>query len=184
MSLQDSIVQGETLNYSATLDGYPASDGWNLRLVLNPRAGGSVITLNTTAAGADHVLQVTAAVTTTWAVGDYGYQLFAIKGSEVYYQGAGQFKVRAGLIGSTGGLDTRSAAEIGLDNVRAMIRGTATQGIKRYRIGGRELERYDITELLQLESKLANDVKAEQAATAMAAGRPNPRKLQVRMGRA
>jgi hypothetical protein len=65
-----------------------------------------------------------------------------------------------------------------------MIRGTAMQGVKRYSIGGRELERYSITELIQLESKLSNDVRGEQAAAAMAAGRPNPRKLHVRMGRA
>lgn len=182
--MQDTLVAGETLNFRATTPDYPASAGWVVTLYLNPRAGGTATSVTGTASGDDHLLQVSAATTAGWAPGAWAWETWAAKGGERYRLEAGQLQVQAGLIGAAGGLDTRTAAEIGLDNVRAMIRGTASLGVKRYRIGGRELERYGIAELIELESKLANDVKREQAAQAMAAGRPNPRKLQVRLGRA
>lgn len=184
--LTNIIKQGVTYSWLATIADYPypASAGWSLRLVLNPRAGGSVITINSTASGDDHLIQLAASTTATYAAGEYGYEIYAIKAAEQYDLESGQLTIRPGLLVAAAGTDTRSAAEVGLDNVRAMIRGTATQGVKRYSIGGRELERYTIAELIQLESKLSNDVRGEQAAAAMAAGRPNPRKVHVRMGRA
>jgi hypothetical protein len=183
MSLQNSIFQGETLNYSATLNGYSASEGWSLRLVLNPRAGGAVITLNTSADGDNHVLQVTAAVTATWAVGDYGYQLYAIKGAEVYFQREGQFKVRAGLIGSSGGIDTRSLAQKALDDANAALAAWSPT-TRRYKINGREMEFNSPAEIITIISHWTVAVQREQAGAAIAAGRPNPRKMQVRLGRA
>lgn len=184
MKLQNTIVQGETLNYIATLAEYPASAGWSLRLIMNPRAGGSVVTVNSSASGDDHLIQVAAATTTAWAAGDYGFEVWAIKAAEQYRVDSGQLQVLPGLMAAAAGTDTRTAAAIGLANVQAMIRGTATSGVRRYRIAGRELERYDIAQLIELESKLKSEVQREQAAAAMAAGRPNPRKLQVRLGRA
>ena len=184
MAMQDQIVAGETLNYRAVAADYPASAGWVVTMYLNPRAGGTATSVSSTASGDDHLLQVSAATTAGWAAGWWAWETWAAKASERYRLEAGQLQVVAGLIGAAAGTDTRSEAQIGLDNVRSMIRGTASLGVKRYRIGGRELERYDIGELLKLESKLANDVLREQAADAMATGRPNPRKLHVRMGRA
>lgn len=183
-AMQNQIVAGETLNYVAQAADYPASSGWVATLYLNPRAGGTATSVTGTASGADHLLQVSATTTATWAAGWWAWEIWMAKGAERYRLEAGQLQVVAGLIGAAAGTDTRSAAEVGLDAVRAMIRGTATAGVKRYRIGGRELERYSIDELVTLESKLAADVQREQAAAAMAAGRPNPRKVFVRMGRA
>ena len=183
MALQDSIVQGETLNYSATLSGYPASEGWNLQLVLNPRAGGAVISLTTSADGDNHVLQVTAALTATWAVGDYGYQLFAVKGAEVYFQNDGQFKVRAGLIGAAGGVDTRSQAQRALDDARTAL-AAWTPTTRRYKINGREMEFNSPADIIAIVSHWQNEVKREQNVARMAAGLPSNRKVMVRMGRA
>ena len=75
-------------------------------------------------------------------------------------------------------IDLRSAAQIGLDNVRAVLRGTASQGVLSYSIAGRSLQRYSITELMALESKLAADVKREQPGQGLRS------KVFVRLGRA
>lgn len=184
MAMQDQIVAGETLNYRAIAADYPASAGWIVTLYVNPIGGGAASSVSSTADGDDHLLQVAAATTAGWTPGACTWQTWAAKGAERYMLEEGTLTVRVSLIGAPAGTDTRTPAQIGLDNVRAMIRGTAALGVKRYSIGGRDLERYSMAELIQLESKLAADVKREQAAQALAAGRPNPRKLQVRVGRA
>ena len=59
-----------------------------------------------------------------------------------------------------------------------MLRGTASQGVLSYSIAGRSLQRYSITELMALESKLAADVKREQPGQGLRS------KVFVRLGRA
>jgi hypothetical protein len=184
--MQSEIVQGSTLNWRVDVPDYPASAGWALRLVLNPRAGGTVYTVNSSADGDAHLVQIQAGVTEAWPAGAYAWQLWALNGGEQYAldQYRGQLRIVPGLLTAAAGTDTRSDAEIALDNVRATIRGTTSTGVLSYTINGRELRRYGVEELLALESKLATDVERERSAAAMAAGRPSARKVYVRMGRA
>jgi hypothetical protein len=56
----------------------------------------------------------------------------------------------------------RSQARIALDNINAMLSGQAKEGVRRYRINNRELERYTVAELLQLKSHFAADVLKEE----------------------
>jgi len=184
--MQNEIVQGATLNWRVEVAEYPASSGWALTLALNPRAGGANYTVASIADGDAHLLQTAADITTTWSSGQYAWQLWAIKGAEQYPldQYRGQLRVVPNLLTAPAGTDTRSDAETALDAVRQTLRGTVSAGVLSYTINGRELRRYSIPELIQLESKLATDVAREAAAAAMAAGRPNPRRVRVRMARA
>ena len=59
-----------------------------------------------------------------------------------------------------------------------------TPTTRRYKINGREMEFSSTAEILQVISHWENEVRREQNAQAMAAGRPNNRKVVVRMGRA
>ncbi len=186
-TLPDAIKGGATLNYDLSLPDYPASAGWVVTLYLN--GASATYSAAATADGDQHLLQVPSSTTETWVVGDYSWQIWAALGSERYPVQEGQIKVQAGLPGAAAGTDTRSDAQIGLDNIRAMMLALtggsqASGGVKRYRIGGRELERYGMEELRSLETRYITLVKAEKAAAAIAAGRPNPRSFQVRMGRA
>jgi hypothetical protein len=181
--MQNIIIQGETLNYIAEAGDYPAGDGWSLQLLLNPRSGGTAQSINSTASGDDHLVQVSAAATTTWATGAYGFHLWAVKGGERYTVESGQVEVRPGLVGASGGVDTRSQAQKALDDANAALAAwVPTQ--KRYKIAGREMEFNSPADIIAVISHWTAAVKREQAAAAMAAGRPNPRKLLVRMGRA
>lgn len=58
--------------------------------------------------------------------------------------------------------DPRSQARIALDNIKAMLAGQAKEGVRRYRINNRELERYTVAELLALKSHFASEVISEE----------------------
>lgn len=184
IALPATLVQGETLNYTASVADYPASDGWVLTLYLNPRAGGTVRNVVGVADGERYLLQASAATTATWATGHYAWEIVMTLGSERYCAENGQLKVLPGLAVAAAGTDTRTDEEVALDAVRAVINGTATQGVQSYRINGRELSRYSIAELLALHSHLVTQVMHQQQESAISAGRPSRRKVYVRMGRA
>jgi hypothetical protein len=182
-TMQNQIVVGETLNYRAIAADYPASAGWVVTLYLNPRAGGTATSVVGTADGADHLLQVTALTTAGWAAGAWAWETWAALGGERYRLEHGQLDVVAGLIGAAAGTDTRSQAQRALDDANTAL-AAWTPTTKRYRINGREMEFNSSAEIITIISHWTAAVKREEAAAAMAAGRPNPRKLQVRLGRA
>lgn len=179
--MQSQIVAGETLNYRATLADYPASAGWSMRLILNRRAGGAVQTVNSTADGDDHLLQVPAAYTVTWPAGAHAWELWALKGAEQYRVDGGQIQVLAGLIAADAGVDTRTDAERGLAAIDAVLLGKATSGVLSYQINGRELRNYELQDLLKLQAAYRRDVAAERAAARIAAGLGGRQRFVVRM---
>lgn len=179
----DSIRAGETLNHLASVADYPAGDGWVLTLYLNPRAGGTVRSVASTASGDDHLLQATAATTANWAAGKYGWQIWAALGAEKYLLEEGQLEVRTSLIAASAGTDTRTQAEIALDDAKAALAAWSPT-TRRYRINGREMEFNNATEIIQVIKHWESEVRREQAAAALAAGRASGRKVYVRLGRA
>lgn len=161
--MQDRIVAGETFNYSAEVADYPASAGWALRLMLNPRAGGTVLTVDSVASDDAHLLRAPAATTLTWLAGDYAAELWAIRGTEQYRIQRGQLIIEQSLLQAAGGLDTRTKAERDLDAVDAMISGKAGSGVQSYTIAGRSLANYPLRDLMALQAKLQRDVDRELA---------------------
>ena len=97
--------------------------------------------------------------------------------------GAGQLEVLPGLdyTGQPSAFDGRSQAQQDLDAVQAAIRAIVSGGVvKEYTIGNRSLKKYDMKDLLELESKLKAEVKREQMADLIANGLGNPHNLFVR----
>lgn len=175
---------GDTWTQTDTLSDYPAGDGWVLKTRMVYDGAGTAITLTSTASGDDHVTTASAATTATWSAGMCTWSQYVELGAQSITVGSGKINLLPNPRTTTTGLDLRSAAQVGLDNVRSLLRGQATEGILSYSIAGRQLQRYSIAELIQLESKLALDVQREQRATALAAGQPDGRKILVRLGRA
>lgn len=182
--MQARFAAGDTLSYTRSLADYPAGDGWALTLRMVPRESGTAITVVGTASGDDHQIDAAAATTATWLPGVYSWTEFATLGAASYTVAQGSVTLLANPRTTTAPFDTRTDAQIALDNVRATLRGKASADVLRYTIAGRSLERYSIPDLIALESKLAADVQRENAAAARAAGRPDPRNMQVRLGRA
>jgi hypothetical protein len=74
------VIVGDTLAFTVTVPGYPASEGWTLKYRLIPRASGSAIGFGSTASGAEHVVNVPAATTAAWAAGEYNWAAYVERG--------------------------------------------------------------------------------------------------------
>lgn len=177
------LVAGETFNYRAVVPDYPAGDGWGLTLYFNPRAGGDIVSVTSTADGDNHLLQVAATVTADWAAGSYGWELWASLVGERYRIDAGLLEVSQGLVSATAGLDTRTQAERALDDANAAL-AAWTPTTRRYRIGDREMEYNGRAEILEIIAHWEAIVRRERNAARIAAGLKSDRKIYGRMGRA
>lgn len=183
------LIAGDSLDFVTAVAAYPASDGWTLSYRLVPRFATPTqapITLTaTTYQVSDYRVQETPATSAAWAAGAYGWASYVSKsGQRITLEQAGELTIAPDPGAIVQGIDTRSDAQIGLDNVRAVLRGRASDGVLSYTINGRSLQRYGVAELLLLESKLAADVSRETRAAALAAGRYDPRKVYARVARA
>lgn len=97
--------------------------------------------------------------TSAWPAGLYALQVWATYADDTKkIVGKDQLQLSAAL--SVG--DPRSQARIALDNIKLMLAGQAKEGVRRYRINNRELERYTVAELLQLKSHFAAEVLREE----------------------
>jgi hypothetical protein len=95
----------------------------------------------------------------------------------------GQIEVQPSLAytGTPGAFDGRTQAQQDLDAVQAAIRSLISGGaVSEYRIGNRNLKRYDLSELIELESRLKSIVAKENKAKLIASGLGDPHSLYVR----
>lgn len=127
------------------------------------------------------------ATTTGMNAGVWYFQTVAVNlsDSSVLELGRGSFSVEASLTysGTPGAFDGRSQAQIDLDAVQAAIRAIISGGaVAEYRIGTRSLKKYELSELLALESRLKAEVVREKKAEMIANGLGNPSSLFVRFG--
>lgn len=95
----------------------------------------------------------------------------------------GQIEVKPSLAysGAPTGFDGRTQAQIDLDAVKAAIRSLINGGaVQEYKIGNRNLKRYDLSELIELQSRLKSIVARENKAKLMASGLGDPHNLYIR----
>lgn len=176
---------GDTLTATETLADYPATASWVLYYRLVPRVGGgAAIAFNSAASGSDHLFSVPAATTAAWAAGVYTWASWVSNGVSSYSVSQGTTELLANPRTASGPFDLRSSAQTALDNVRATIQGKATADVLKYEIAGRSLERYQVSDLIALESHLSAQVQREQRLASLAAGKPDTRRYAVRLGRA
>ena len=126
---------------------------------------------------------ISSSTTETWVAGTWFFQLVAVSGSTQYLAGEGQFKAIASLAysGQPAAFDGRSRAQVDLDQVQAAIRTILNGGaVKSYSVAGRNLQKYELADLLALETKLKAEVKREQTADLIRNGQGNPHNLFVR----
>jgi hypothetical protein len=176
---------GDTLSLTQTLADYPATAGWVLNYRLLPRTGaGSAVSFASVASGSAHQVTVAKATTAAWAAGTYTWASWVTDGTSSFSVDHGTTELLADPRTAAAPLDLRSAAQIALDNVRATIEGKATSDVLKYVINGRQLEHYPMSELIALETRLAGRVAAERRTAALAAGKADPRRYSVVLGRA
>lgn len=140
-------------------------------------------TITGTAQGDGWRITVPAATTTDFDAGTWTWQAVASYSTEQYTAGRGQFTVKATAVysGQPGAFDDRSRAEVDLEKVETAIRTLASGGmVQEYTIGGRNLKRYKMGELLQLRDNLKAEVDRERRAEKVRQGLGNPGVTRVR----
>jgi hypothetical protein len=160
------------------------SSAWTLTYFIRFNRNNHGATAVGVASGSGWQFTLSAATTGGFHEDDTGYwQAVATKAGETITIGAGQFEVDANLAytGTPAAFDNRTQAQKDLDAVQAAIRAIVSGGVvQEYKIGTRSLKKYELADLLALESTLKASVKREQAAQLMANGLGNPHNLFVR----
>lgn len=97
--------------------------------------------------------------TASWNPGSYAWQAWATYAdSSVAVIDSGSFDLADALqVG-----DVRSVARQNVDAIQRMLTGNAAEGVRRYKINNRELERYSVAELIQLLSYWKAELKREE----------------------
>lgn len=192
MNIPQKIQAGTTAVWvdDATVDIFGAAvDNTTHTLIYYLRTNTASEGVTASAVAYDSGWRTTLAAGTTSGMdaGTWYFQAVATKisDSSVLELGRGSFTVEASLVyaGSPVAFDGRSQAQKDLEAVQAAIRTiVAGGGVAEYRIGNRSLKKYDLTELLALESRLKADVVREKKAEMIANGLGNPNSLFVRFG--
>lgn len=188
MQIPSQIQAGDTVTWrdDATVDnlGNPiTSADYALTYYLRTNTASEGATVVGTTYNSGWSFTISATTSAAFDAGNWYWQAVATKGSEKLTLGYGSSDVLAALsyTGTPGAYDGRSQAQKDLDAVQAAIRTILSGGaVQEYRIGTRNLKKYDLADLLQLEAKLKADVKREEAAQLMANGLGNPRNMFVR----
>jgi hypothetical protein len=192
MTIPATIRAGDTVTWrdDATTDslGNAVTSGtWSLSYFLRSATAGATggLTVASTSYGSGWETTISTTSSATLAAGGWYWQARATNGANAITTGTGSLTVLAALnyTGTPAAFDGRSQARQDLDAVQAAIRSLISGGaVKRYTIGSRQLERFGLAELIELENRLKAQVAKEEAAQRMANGLGDPRNLFVRFG--
>jgi hypothetical protein len=188
VNIPSEIRAGDTIQWRDVegvdnLGNTVSSAAYTLTYYLRFNAASEGATVVGTAYGTGWEFSIAAATSAGFDAGTWYWQAVATKTGSTITLGSGQFTVLAALSysGTPAALDGRSQAQKDLDAVQAAIRAIVSGGVVRqYTIGNRSLSKYDMKDLLELESKLKAEVKREQMADLIANGLGNPHNLFVR----
>jgi hypothetical protein len=188
VNIPSEIRAGDTIQWRDVegvdnLGNTVSSAAYTLTYYLRFNAASEGATVVGTAYGTGWEFSIAAATSVNFDAGTWYWQAVATKTGSTITLGSGQSTVLAALSysGTPGALDGRSQAQKDLDAVQAAIRAIVSGGVaKEYTIGNRSLKKYDLTDLLALETKLKADVNREQKAQLIANGLGNPFNLFVR----
>jgi hypothetical protein len=188
VNIPTTIRAGDTVKWrdDASTDVFGnevTSSDWTLKYYLRTNTASEGATSTGSAYGTGWEFTLAASTTANFDAGNWYWTAVATKDSEVITLGNGGLTVEASLTysGTPSAYDGRTQAQKDLDAVQAAIRAIVDGGVvQEYRIGTRNLKKYDLPDLIQLEGKLKAEVKREQQAELIANGLGNPRNMFVR----
>lgn len=167
----EEIIPGETIEWRKALAGYKPADGW--ALVYYFRSASSAFDASGTADGSAWTVSVV--VPANIEAGRMDWQAWVIRGDEERLVDKGSVTVGVSFKANTP-VDPRTQAERDLDAVRAALVPATSAGVQSYEIGGvgtnRRISYFEKSQLLELETSLAQRVNAERRAAARRKGAP------------
>ena len=190
MNIPKKIYAGQTIKWRDDAFVGPlnesitsGTDNWTLIYFLRTNTNSEGHTATGTAFGTGWEFTISASDSDGFDAGNWFWQAIATKGSESVTLATGRLEVLAGLdyTGTPAALDDRTQAEKDLAAVQKAIRDIANgNAVKSYSVAGRNLTRYEMADLIALESKLKFEVQRERRAALIANGKGDPFNLFVR----
>ena len=189
MTFPSPIRAGDFIqwNIPANQDYYGnsiSSPDWSVIYYLRTNTGPLGATISSSAYNDGFKFEIASNVTATFTEGDWYYQAVANKsGAEKQTIYTGSFEVLKSLefSGTAVNYDGRSQVEKDLATIQAAIRNIISGGaIQEYKIGTRTAKKYELSELIQLESRYKAELVREKQAEIIANGLGNPRATFVR----
>lgn len=191
MGIPTSIRAGDTIKWrdSATTDVFGnavSNASWTLTYYLRFNSASEASTVVGQSYESGWQFTISAATSGVFDTGRWYWQAIATSGAESLTVSSGQLEVLPSLsyTGSATAFDGRSQARKDLEVCQAAIRSLMTGGaVQEYKIGNRNLRRFDLPDLIALESKLKADVVRAERAEKISAGLGDPHKMYVRFTR-
>lgn len=168
MSEPKYFIAGDTVSWTRSVSGYPATD-WTLTYYFwNESADFSVAAA---ADGSDYAVTIAAATSADYTPGWYDWRAVVSDGTDRYTVDRGRLEVRHDPAAGTGtGIDTRSAVKIALDAIEAVLAKSATRDQESYAIAGRQLSRTPKADLILLRNHYRREWIREQREKRVAEG--------------
>jgi len=189
MTFPAEIRAGDLIQWrlAATQDVFGnsiSSPDWSVIYYLRTNSGPLGATVNSSAFNDGFQFSIASNVSSTFVKGDWYYQAVANKsGAEKQTIATGAFKVLPSLefSGTANNFDGRSQVEKDLETIQAAIRNIVSGGVvQEYKIGTRSAKKYELSELIMLESRYKAELIREKQAELIANGLGNPRATFVR----
>ncbi len=181
---QGDFVQWDIPSYQDYFGNSISSPDWSVTYYLRTNSAPVGATVTSTAFSDGFKFQIDSNVTQTFLAGDWYYQAVADKsGAEKQTIISGSFKVLKSLVfsGTALNYDGRSQVEKDLETIQTAIRNIVSGGVvQEYKIGTRSAKKYELSELIMLESRYKAELVREKQAELIANGLGNPRATFVR----
>ena len=191
MTFPSEIRAGDLIQWrlAATQDVFGnsiSSPDWSVIYYLRTNTGPLGATVNSSTYNDGFEFSIASNVSATFIKGDWYYQAVANKsGAEKQTIATGSFKVLPSLefSGLALSFDGRSQVEKDLETIQTAIRNIVSGGVvQEYKIGSRTAKKYELSELIMLESRYKAELIREKQAELIANGLGNPRATFVRFG--
>ena len=189
MTFPAEIRAGDLIQWrlAATQDKFGnsiSSPDWSVIYYFRTNQGPLGSSVTSTAFNDGFQFSIASNVSSTFAAGNWFYQAVANKsGAEKQTIATGAFKVLESLefSGIAQSFDGRSQVEKDLEIIQTAIRNIISGGVvQEYKIGTRSAKKYELSELIMLESRYKAELVREKQAELIANGLGNPRATFVR----
>ena len=189
MNIPASIRAGSTIKWRESSqvdpfgDALQSTDSWVMKFYLRTNTASEGHTATGSTYGTGFEFTISASDSSAFDAGDWFWNCEVSKGSEKYVVGSGALEVLQALAysGTPGAIQAKSQIEQDLDAIKAAIRTLVSGGVvKEYSIAGRSLKKYELSDLITLESRLKYQLKREQKANLIANGLGSPDSMYVR----
>lgn len=155
-----TLEAGVSVEWTRSLDDYPASSGWVLSYVFVKQ--GTQLTIEAAAEGDTHRVSVSATDSRAWDPGTYDYKAYIALDPQRHCIESGQIEIWPDFAQQSVGMDGRSHAARMLAAIEAVLEKKATKDQLSYSIGGRSITRLAPQELIDWRAYYKRELGRER----------------------